>query len=252
MDQWLRNKFGAKLLVAWLLGIAASASAESGQLILSIAPNWDASKGVLQRYERRGEQWEPVGPPMPALYGRKGLAWGRGLAGQEQPGRKKREGDKRAPAGRFAIGPIYTRDTELPGGHPYPFVTVGAWHAWPDDPDNPLYNQHVVVDPTALPPWFGSQRMKAEDWAYRWRIDIRHNRDTIEPGAGSAIFFHIRRGPDRPTAGCTTLAESDLVTLITWLNASKKPEYVLLPKEEYLRLWKSWQLPPPDRVPKPD
>jgi len=246
------NKFLRYIALLVLLMMSGGFSAEAGQsqqLILAIAPDWDASKGVLQRYERVRNGWRPVGEPVPALFGRNGLAWGRGLAGQEQPGRQKREGDGRAPAGRFALGKIYTNDPALPGNHRYPFHTVGAWDAWPDDPSHPDYNRHLIVDPARVPRWFQSQRMRADDWAYRWRIDIRHNRDDIVPGAGSAIFFHIRRGPDRPSAGCTTLAERDLVTLITWLNADKNPEYVLLPRAEYRRLWRAWQLPEPEMVP---
>jgi len=251
MVHWLRTKIVGTLTLVLILAAGALANADSEQLILSLAPSWDSHKGMLQRYEKKRGQWVPVGQPVPALYGRNGLAWGRGIAGQEQPGRKKREGDGRAPAGRFAIGKIYTKDRALPGNHRYPFHTVGRWDAWPDDVKNRYYNQHVVVDPANPPSWFESQRMKPDDFAYRWRIDIRHNRDSILPGAGSAIFFHIRRGPNRATAGCTSLAESDLVELITWLDARKQPEYVLLPKHEYERLWKAWQLPPPDRVPMP-
>lgn len=245
----MSKKWWGWLLLLGLIGMVEPAMAEPEQLVVSIAPNWSAHKGVLQRYEKRRGRWEPVGKPVPALYGRNGLAWGRGLAGQEQPGRRKREGDGRAPAGRFAIGKIYTKDAALPADHRYPFHTVGQWDAWPDDPTNPYYNQHLVVDPANPPSWFKSQRMKPDDFAYRWRIEIRHNRDDIVPGAGSAIFFHIRRGPNRATAGCTTLAESDLIDLITWLDASKRPEYVLLPRDAYLQLWKAWQLPPPELVP---
>jgi L,D-peptidoglycan transpeptidase YkuD (ErfK/YbiS/YcfS/YnhG family) len=79
-------------------------------------------------------------------------------------------------------------------------------------------------------------------------VEIRHNADPIEPGAGSATFFHIRRGDTRPTAGCTTMAEPALRDLVVWLRAGANPRYVLLPRAEYLRLWKTWGLPAPDEV----
>ena len=56
--------------------------------------------------------------------------------------------------------------------------------------------------------------MRSGDFAYRWLVEIRHNADPPVPGYGSAIFFHIRRGPSRPSAGCTTMAEKNLVELI--------------------------------------
>ncbi len=42
----------------------------------------------------------------PVLFGKDGLAWGRGVAGQDEPGLHKVEKDKRAPAGIFKIGEV--------------------------------------------------------------------------------------------------------------------------------------------------
>ena len=71
--------------------------------------------------------------------------------------------------------------------------------------------------------------MRHDDFAYRWLIEVRHNSDPPVAGDGSAIFFHIRRGVTRPTAGCTTMAEDDLVRVMKWLRANRKPCYALLP-----------------------
>ena len=68
------------------------------------------------------------------------------------------------------------------------------------------------------------------------------------PGAGSAIFFHIRRGESRPTSGCTTMAEPELVKLVTWLREAGHPQYVLLPWNEYQEKWRAWGLPDPAKV----
>ncbi|HVK58138.1 MAG TPA: L,D-transpeptidase family protein, partial [Candidatus Kapabacteria bacterium] len=190
------------------------------QLIVSVAPTWNSSTGKLQRFERSGDDWKPVGAAIPVLYGRNGLVWGRGVFGTEEAGPHKVEKDKRAPAGVFQIGKIYTYDAQLPNGSNYPYRTVTKADAWIDDPTHPQYNQHVVIPNPASPPlWFDKQKMRHGDFAYRWLIEIRHNSDPPQTGAGSAIFFHIRRGPQRPSAGCTTMAEDNLVTLIRWLRA---------------------------------
>ncbi len=216
------------------------------QLIVSVAPSWDSSTGRLQTFERSGRGWKPASPAIPVLYGKNGLAWGRGFLGTDEPGRHKTERDGRAPAGVFALGTIYTYDEALPSGAQYPFHTVGPGDAWIDDPNNPQYNQHVTVDPTNPPPWFEKQKMRHKDFAYRWLVEIRHNSDPPVPNAGSAIFFHIRRGPNRKTAGCTTMAENNLVALIRWLRADAHPHYALLPRAEYLERWKAWGLPSPE------
>jgi L,D-peptidoglycan transpeptidase YkuD (ErfK/YbiS/YcfS/YnhG family) len=161
---------------------------------------------------------------------------------------KKSEADGRTPAGAFALGVIYGNDATLPPGADYPFHQVTDRDAWPDDPANPFYNRHVEIDPAHPPAWFAAQRMRTGDTAYRWRVEIRHNAEPfVEAGAGSATFFHIRRGPARPTAGCTTMAEPALRELVVWLRAADKPHYVLLPRDEYVRLWQTWNLPAPER-----
>ena len=229
---------GASLRAADLDGVQ--------QLIVAIPATWDAPGGKLQRFERAGREWKPVAPPVSVLFGRQGSAWGRGVRGTAEPGKHKAEKDWRAPAGLFAIGKIYTYDKALPPGSDFPFHTVTTADAWIDDVNHPDYNKHVRIDPAKPPAWFEKQKMRHGDFAYRWLIEIRHNSDPPVSGAGSAIFFHIRRGPQRPSAGCTTMAEENLVDLIRWLRASKKPHYALLPKAEYLAKWKAWGLPSPE------
>ncbi len=215
------------------------------QLIVGVTDTWDSSTGTLQLYQRTSptSEWTAVSSPRRILLGKNGLAWGRGVAGQDQPGLRKKEGDKRAPAGLFAVGTIYTFDDALPAGTNYPFHTITTADAWIDDVTNPLYNQHVTVDPANPPAWFAKQAMKHNDPPHRWLVEIRHNADPPVPGAGSAIFFHLQRGPDRKTAGCTTMAEDTLVPLMRWLQADANPHYVLLPRKEYSTLAPTWNLP---------
>ena len=218
------------------------------QIVVSIAPSWDAFEGSAQRFERASGTWKAVGKPWTVLYGKRGLAWGSGVHGQEEKGLRKVENDGRAPAGVFRIGTIYTYDSELPSGSDYPFHTVTAADAWIDDVNHPKYNQHVIVDPKNPPLWYAKQRMRPGDFAYRWLVELRHNSDPPVPGYGSAIFLHLRRAPHRPSVGCTVMAEPDLVALIRWLRADAKPHFVLLPRDEYAAKWKAWNLPAPEDV----
>ena len=215
------------------------------QLVVGVAPDWDSMTGKLQRFDKTARGWQAAGPAVPVLFGKHGLAWGRGELVGSGNAPAKVERDNRAPAGVFQIGTIYTYDTALPAGADYPFHTVGTGDAWVDDLNNPNYNRHVTVDPAHPPPWFEKNKMRRGDFAYRWLVEIRHNADPPVPGYGSAIFFHIRRGPERPSAGCTTMAESDLVAMIRWLRSGAHPHYVCLPKAEYVTRWHSWGLPDP-------
>jgi L,D-peptidoglycan transpeptidase YkuD (ErfK/YbiS/YcfS/YnhG family) len=215
------------------------------QLIVGIAPDWNSMNGQMQLLQKNGDTWTQATPPIRVLFGKNGLAWGRGEIIGSGGGPEKVERDNRAPAGVFKIGVIYTYDHALPPGADYPFHTVTAADAWVDDLHSPYYNQHKVVDPRNPPPWYNKAKMRLGDFAYHWLVEIRHNSDPPEPGFGSAIFFHIRRGPARPSAGCTTMAEPDLVTLVKWLREADEPHYICLPRDEYLTHWQAWGLPDP-------
>ncbi|HET7237893.1 MAG TPA: L,D-transpeptidase family protein [Terrimicrobiaceae bacterium] len=233
------------LILAVMSGPIQAFDSSVTQLAVSVAPSWDSPSGKLQLFERQGGVWRPTSAPFRVLYGKNGLAWGRGVLGASEPGPQKTERDKRAPAGVFKIGTIYTYDPALPEGAKYPFHTITDADAWIDDPTLPHYNQHVVVDLKTPPPWFEKQKMRLNDPPHRWLIEIRHNADPPVPNAGSAIFFHIQRGPNRSSAGCTVMTEASIRQIIKWLRKEKNPYYVLLPRDEYLQRWKAWGLPSP-------
>ncbi len=217
----------------------------TSQLVVVVTDSWQSHRGRLQCFERRGKSaWRPVlDRPVAVLMGRKGLAWGRGLLSGKGP-RIKREGDGCSPAGVFRIGKIYGEGRRLPAGASYPYTRVTRRDAWVDDPKNPYYNRHVrIAEGKPLPGWFEKQRMRLGDPAYHWLIEIRHNSDPPSPGMGSAIFFHTRRGEDRPTAGCTAMARDHLERVIRFLRAPANPLYVLLPAGEYKRYTGAWGLP---------
>jgi len=211
------------------------------QLILGIAPTWNSMRGELRLFERsRGGDWSPVAGPFPVLFGKNGVAWGTGLAGQSEPGLRKKERDE--------IGKIFGYEPNLPPGADYPYRQVTEADVWSDDSRSPNYNRHIVIDPKHPPDNYTHEKMRSGDFAYHWLVEIRHNSDPPVPGAGSAIFFHTRRGVNRPTTGCTTMARADLLKLITWLRAERRPCYALLPAPEYDKKWQSWNLPAPERL----
>jgi L,D-peptidoglycan transpeptidase YkuD (ErfK/YbiS/YcfS/YnhG family) len=235
------------LLLGTHLPLFSQVPSQARQLILAVAPDWSSPKATLQCWQRDSatEAWQRAfDNPWPVNLGRNGMAWGRGVFSPTNPKVGwKMEKDGKAPAGIFELGPLHGYASRPPQGATWNYLQVGQWDAWIDDPRLPHYNQHVRVDPKEVPPWFESQRMRLGDAAYKWLLEIRHNTRPATPGYGSAIFFHVRRGVDRPTAGCTAMAVENLEAMIRWLRPEKKTYYVLLPRSEYEKVREKWGLP---------
>jgi L,D-peptidoglycan transpeptidase YkuD (ErfK/YbiS/YcfS/YnhG family) len=237
------------LLMTTLMGGRAKAQVPSSarQLIVSKAATWNSNTAILQCYQRAsaGAPWQTVfSKSVPILLGRSGLAWGRGVFNPPQNGiPAKVEKDWRAPAGVFQLGMLFGNAAKAPSGTRWPYLQVGPWDAYVDDSTNPYYNQHVRVNPRNVPPWFEKQKMRLGDDAYKWMLEIRHNQKPAAPGYGSAIFFHVRRGPTKPSAGCTTMAVENLERMLRWLDPKAYPHYVLLPQADYEYLKTAWLLP---------
>tara|TARA_B100001287_G_scaffold89637_1_gene75129 strand:- start:2115 stop:2873 length:759 start_codon:yes stop_codon:yes gene_type:complete len=218
---------------------------EVEQLIVVTTENWKSTKGKLMCFEKTTNgKWQPfLKNHFEVLLGKNGLAWG---IGAHTNGSKelKLEGDGRSPAGIFKIGKVYGESDSLPKGCNYPYHKITENDAWVDDPNNPFYNQHVTSNSfKTKPKWFESQRMRLGDHAYHWLIEIKHNSDPPKPGYGSAIFFHVRRGPERRTTGCTVMTLENLERIIKFLDTRKKPHYILLPLKEYTQKRGFYKLP---------
>ena len=62
---------------------AAGVPDDCTQLLVATAPDWNSTTGELRMFERqRGGKWVAQGGAIPVLFGKSGLAWGTGLAGQ--------------------------------------------------------------------------------------------------------------------------------------------------------------------------
>jgi L,D-peptidoglycan transpeptidase YkuD (ErfK/YbiS/YcfS/YnhG family) len=245
------------LLTCLMIGLSAlSCAAEAPtripdptrQLVVTVTDGWNTHRGTLYQFSRTKDAgpWNLASETTPVLLGKAGLAWGRGLLPVPHGANgipSKQERDTRAPAGCFKIGMLFGYAAKAPQGITLPYYQVTAKDCWIDDSNHPDYNRHVVVNPQQPPLWYDKQKMRLGDFAYELMLEVRHNTDPPQAGAGSAIFFHIRRGPDSPTHGCTTMTKANLISLTTWLKPEAKPLYVLLPRQEYNARIKSWGLP---------
>lgn len=220
--------------------------AGASQLVLVVAEDWNTDHARLRRFERSEPNgtWHPVGGDVPVSLGRNGLAWGRGLHGEQLSAAPvKAEGDGRAPAGVFSLPLAFAGPSESSWASPkFPVYRVTAQTVCVDTVASKHYNQ-MFEENTADKDWKSEERMLRPDGLYRYGLFVDHNAPSAAPDAGSCIFLHLWRGPGAPTAGCTAMAEPNLRAILDWLDATKKPLLVQLPREELLRLAPVWGAP---------
>lgn len=215
------------------------------QLLVVVAADWTGSHATLQRYEKRRFGWRRVGSAIPVQIGKNGSAWGLGLHAGDASAPTKIEGDGKAPAGLFSIGFAFGADAAIATGLPYQPMDTNDWCI--DVPGSPHYNQIVDQNNVGRDAIKGSSEPMRRDLhlgddLYHRGFLISHNLEGADR-RGSCIFAHIWRAPDRPTAGCTAMAATDLDTVLAWLNAAREPRFLLLPKPQYQALKRAWKLP---------
>jgi D-alanyl-D-alanine dipeptidase len=219
--------------------------AASRQCLVVTAADWESKTGVLRAFERApGSDWKEVGDTVPVVLGKKGLAWGIGfLPLPLAEGPRKKEGDNKAPAGIFRLGPAFgyaagdrARWIKLP----YLHLTKSVEGV--DDPRSRYYNQLVDRSKIARVDWQTSEKMLRSDELYKWGLVVAHN-SSARPGGGSCIFMHIWRNSSAATAGCTAMPEQNLVNVLRWLDPGARPILIQMPLAAYEASRAKFRLP---------
>ena len=186
----------------------------ASRLILVTVPTLTSSAGKLRLFERRQSDagWSVVGAAEPVTLGRRGVAWGRAfryLAADDEP--IKIEGDKRSPAGIYAIGrPFGFAESQLTG-----YLQLQRDSVCVEDPSSPAYN--TITSQKALGQLVGTQNMGVI-MRFRRGLIIDYPTDAANR-AGSCIFIHIQKtDPTSGTAGCLNLPENRVAALQKFAN----------------------------------
>jgi L,D-peptidoglycan transpeptidase YkuD (ErfK/YbiS/YcfS/YnhG family) len=87
-----------------------------------------------------------------------------------------------------------------------------------DDVDSPQYNSWVVGLTNAK----SFEQMRRNDNLYEYGIVVNYNMPAIK-AKGSAIFIHVWRNQNSPTAGCIAMSKTNLITTLQWLDKTKYP-----------------------------
>jgi L,D-peptidoglycan transpeptidase YkuD (ErfK/YbiS/YcfS/YnhG family) len=132
-------------------------------------------------------------------------------------GALKREGDGHTPAGIYPL-------TESFGYYPQELISfnyrmVTKDDLWIDDVQSPDYNTWVKAPTSAK----SFEVLRRDDQQYALAVVIDYNRSPILPSKGSAIFMHVWRRYNHPTAGCVALSERHLRRMMNKLNIQENP-----------------------------
>ncbi len=199
----------------------------SKQILIVSADNRRPYTAILQRYQRAalGSNWEKVGPPIPVVIGKHGLAW----ADSNSTSPKwpvKKEGDMRTPIGIFPIPFAFGLMPANKSIYWLPWLQLEEGIECVDDPSSRYYNQIVNHRDTSLRDWHSSEKM-AHVPLYKLGAVIGYNAQARQPGAGSCIFLHIWRDAYSGTAGCVAMDEKNIRSVLKWLRPKNSPVIVI-------------------------
>jgi len=196
------------------------------QLIVVSSVDFNSTKARLQAYERRDNSWEKRFAAMPVNLGRSGLAWGRGIHtfrhAEGEP--SKMEGDGKSPAGLFRLDHFFGYEAKK---FNFPYLQVSFSTLCIDESASLHYNH--ILDSYHTKQYKSFEYMKRKDNLYKLGIVVGHNKEGVKK-AGSCIFMHIQKSENSPTSGCTSLQEDQLLKLMQWLDKSKCPLLLQVPK----------------------
>jgi L,D-peptidoglycan transpeptidase YkuD (ErfK/YbiS/YcfS/YnhG family) len=204
------------------------------QCLVVVVDDLNARAGVLHAFERTSSRsgWQRHGTAIPVVLGKKGLAWGRGIINFNSATRKV-EGDNKAPAGIFGLGPAFGYAPKSAARWiKLPYVPLTKNSEGIDDPRSRYYNKLVDRSKVARVDWRSSEHMLRADTLYKWGVVVAHN-PSATPSAGSCIFLHVWKNSRSATAGCTAIAEPDLVNLLRWLDPARRPVLIQMPRLVY-------------------
>jgi len=144
-----------------------------------------------------------------AIWGDKEFRCAIGRGGFKAP-KEKREDDGATPVGRWLMREIlYRTDRVQMPLTALPSRAIDPHDGWCEIPEDPLYNQ-LVRRPYGVP----VDPLWREDHLYDIVVVMGYNDDPVIAGKGSAIFLHLARPDYSPSAGCVTLAQEDLLTVL--------------------------------------
>ena len=134
--------------------------------------------------------------------------------------KRKKEGDKKTPIGKFKIGHLYYRKDKIKKPKTrLNCISIQKNMGWCDDVTNKKkYNKLVKVNK-----YIKHEKLYRNDNKYDLLIPIKYNFYNTVLGKGSCIFIHLTENYN-PTAGCIALKKKDFLIMLKILKKNTKIE----------------------------
>ena len=194
----------------------------SNQVLFVKTPSYNSIKGTMFLYERKNNKksWKLV-DSFAIIVGRSGLAKDvNATIFFDNNAPIKHEGDGKSPSGIFKLGKVFSyHDVK---SLKMPFVQVDTNFYCVDDVASPYYNTLIKQD-TAKHDFNSFEYMRRRDSLYEYGVWVLYNSAPAKAGNGSCIFLHVWNNENSSTSGCTAMARENMLKLIHWLDARKKP-----------------------------
>jgi L,D-peptidoglycan transpeptidase YkuD (ErfK/YbiS/YcfS/YnhG family) len=187
------------------------------QMIIVEANGWDTKYAKLSTYEKVNGVWKKALSEMPATIGYNGFA------------QVMKEGGGASPTGIYNIGTGFGWAAK-PANVKYSYRVTTAYDYWVDDVSSADYNKWIYYTGNPSTRWKSFERMNHP--LYKYGAVIKYNENPIVNGKGSAIFLHMWKSSTSATAGCVAVSESNIKTLLSWMDPKKNPLIVMGPTSE--------------------
>lgn len=223
------------MIKSFLILIILQISLYSGeQIVLVVSKNLHTCKALLECYEDGNKLFDTI----EVNIGENGLGWGLGIVEltKKSSDPLKREGDKKAPAGIFNLTNIFGYENKK--NFKLDYLHASKTLICVDDIDSKQYNT-IIQMPLDMPKSF--ELMRRDDHQYELGVVVAHNTSGIK-SRGSCIFLHVQKSHEAPTSGCTSMSLEQINNIASWLDKSKKPILIQIPKsssKEILQLYPS-------------
>ena len=128
--------------------------------------------------------------------------------------KKKIEGDKKTPIGKFDIGHLYYRKDRIQKPKTLlKCISIQKNMGWCDDLTNKKnYNKLIKINKKIK-----YEKLFRKDKKYDLLIPIKYNFTNSILGKGSCIFIHLTKNY-QPTAGCVALRKKDFLIMLKLIN----------------------------------